>query len=765
MPVDDIRRLGVQLAGALEVSHAQGIIHRDIKPRNIFLTERGDAKLLDFGLAKAAPQSDSDATGLTLEAEADLTQEQRVVGTPSYMSPEQVLGRPLDGRSDLFSLGGVLYCMATGRRPFQAESVPATLDAVLHRDPAPVASLNPAATSELDRVIRRCLAKNPAARYRSAGQLREDLERLAPSSTQGSRPGWDRSVIRRLAIAAGVALMVLIAAAGLFLLRDGDAPRSRSGPSSPVVAVLPFSNQTGDSTNDYLGSALSAGLATELSEIGALRLLSPNLQWATNRNKAIEEARATGTELFVEGEVGRAGDRLRVQARIIDSGSSLILWSETLDVAGADVLATQSRLARAIAAFLAVPLSPRERSRLESDPTSSLTAWRLYAEGLRAIEEPTASEGVEHAIDLLTDATRVDPEFAPAHSVLARALWSQYEVSKDASVLAAARKAVERAEAIDPELPDTRITRALVFGSVEGDLVSPSLTAALSRHPRPATAHRELALLYERVGRLDEAERLLHRAIDLDPEDWFNWNWLGVFLFRHRDPGAAEQAFERAAELTPPGVDRPRENLAALHAQAGRFNQAIAILEALPSRSVDATVANTLATAYYFSARPDKWEKAEQYYRRAVDLQPHRALLQGNLADLYSARGKVDDATAGYRAAMTLAEDEARANPQDSQAPLLVALYAAKAGECPDALGRARGLDQGESSSSQWLHELALVFSLCRDRDATLDALRRAIESGFPPSFAAQEEEFHWLAEDPSFESVIRLGSAGTPIR
>jgi Flp pilus assembly protein TadD len=301
-------------------------------------------------------------------------------------------------------------------------------------------------------------------------------------------------------------------------------------------------------------------------------------------------------------------------------------------------------------------------------------------------------------------------------------------------------------------MPQAQLALALVEGSAgTGDL---DVAAILARHPRPSAAHRELGYLYERAGRLDHAESEFREATKEDPDDWFNWYTLGVFLFRHRDLDAARSAYDRANALAPPGVTRPRENLAALEIQASRFDEAIDLLEALPRGSGDGYTATNLATAYFFSRRPDKWEQAEKHYREAVARDPKRSAFHGNLADLYSATGRSEAALAEYRAAMSLAKDEARTRAGDAGALLLVALYGAKAQECPSALELAGEVEEEVASSSQLLHQLALVYSLCRDRERTLAKLRRAIELGFAPAFAAQEEEFRWLAGDAEFVSL-----------
>jgi Flp pilus assembly protein TadD len=224
---------------------------------------------------------------------------------------------------------------------------------------------------------------------------------------------------------------------------------------------------------------------------------------------------------------------------------------------------------------------------------------------------------------------------------LSEALWMVHESSGDAAVLERALEEARRAVAIDPDLPQARLALALVAGATgESPENLDEVASILARHPRPSAAQRELGVLYERAGLLDRAERALREATRQDPYDWFSWNWLGVFLFRHRDLDAARGAFQRAIELAPPGVTRPRENLAALAIQASHFDEAITLLEKVPLESTDGFTADTLATAYFFSDRPDKWEKAEKHYLEAVARDPRRSEYRGNLADLYVAVGR-----------------------------------------------------------------------------------------------------------------------------
>jgi tetratricopeptide (TPR) repeat protein len=293
-----------------------------------------------------------------------------------------------------------------------------------------------------------------------------------------------------------------------------------------------------------------------------------------------------------------------------------------------------------------------------------------------------------------------------------------------------------------------------------GRLDVAELERELSRHPRPAEASRQLARYYELAGNLEGAERLLRSATVLDPQDWFNWHWLGTFLLRHRRPPQALEAIETAARLAPPAVWQPKAQLGAVALRQGRIEDAIAILESLPGSAGDAAVASNLGTAYFYSKRPDKWERAEESYRTAVRLSPNRAEYHGNLADLESRLGRTAQAVAGYRRALELSRAEIDANPGDFEAQLSTAVYAAKAEECPAALEQARAMWSRRPDSSGELHNIALVFSLCRERDQALEALAAAVDRGYAAEPLREESEFEWLREDPRFPRAQPAPSA-----
>jgi len=309
---------------------------------------------------------------------------------------------------------------------------------------------------------------------------------------------------------------------------------------------------------------------------------------------------------------------------------------------------------------------------------------------------------------------------------------------------------------LDPELPAAQVAVARSLRTTGGAAASiPELEAALERHPHPDEAHRELALSHERVGDLRAAEDSLRAATAAGPDDWRNWNLLGALLWKLGRYEEAGSAFGRAADVAPGGVSRPRENLVAVEVSLGRFEAAIEAAAGLPEPIASASLASNVGTAYYFSERPDKWERAEHYYRLAVRLNPGNDGARRNLGDLLVRLGRPEDAREQYRAALDIVAAALSADPGDPSLRLRRAHYAARLGRCADALSWAEELAVAVAPAAETAHELALSFVLCGDREGAIAQLRRAVELGFPPELAGEEEEFRPLAGDPEYERLI----------
>ena len=436
LEADAIVDIGIQMADALESSHARGIVHRDIKPANIFLNRRGQVKVLDFGLAKFDSGGGSRPVDET-RASDNLTTPGTAMGTVAYMSPEQARGQLTDARTDLFSLGAVLYQMAAGVLPFQGDTAAVVFEAILNRDPKPLSDVSPAMPPGLGRIVEKALEKDRNLRYQSATDLKTDLQRLK-RDLDSSRA--------RAAIAT-------------------DTPSAGTKAAEASVAVLYFENLSGVKEDEYFRDGITEDIITELSKIKGMRVFSRPTVLAY-RDRTVTPAQI-GQQLsaayVLTGSLRRSGNRLRINAQLLDTHTDFPLWSERYDRELQDVFELQDEIARKIAMALRITLTPQEQAALAAKPTDNLQAYDLYLRAKSHARRMTRQD-LELAYQMFQQAVVIDPGFALAYAAMANAAaLHHYNYGRQPVWMERAEAAAEQAASLRPDLPDAEVARAWVL--------------------------------------------------------------------------------------------------------------------------------------------------------------------------------------------------------------------------------------------------------------------------------------------------------------
>ena len=758
LPLDRCLKFARQLCEALAAAHAEGVVHRDFKPHNVLVGKDDQLYVSDFGLATSFET-----------AKMGMTRSGAFVGTPKYMSPEQVEGGTVDLRSDLYSLGLVIYEMATGEVPFAGDSTWQVLYQRVKEKPKDPRLIKPDLPDWVARIILHCLEKNPADRYQSAEEILADIDtHRSPSSHSQTvvlpftpkQAKWTGTAIAALVVL--VILFFAIPATRHLVFRGESSTTGASGhrglpplSAGKYVAILPFRVLGNDGSLNYVADGLGEALTAKLFQLNDVRIASTAAAQKTDDQKTPlpQIANSLGVNMIVHGLVQGSGSNLRVVVKLENMETNELQWSQEFSGVTGDLLTLEDQIYGKLVESLKVKATPGEMSVAGAHPTENVAAYDIYLRGRQALRGQQDPRNIQSAIDLFEQAIKLDNGFALAYTGLSDASMLMYREKKDRFWSERGVSAARQAESLNPRLPEVHFSLGSAYSAMgQTTEAIAELKKALELSPNSDEAYRRLGNAYADVGQKDQAIQALQKAADLNPYYWVNLNALGTAYFEFGDYDKALRQFQTVTQLEPEN-SAGYDNMGSVYSRMGKYEASIpAYQKALQIQPYAGTYSN-LATAFFYLKR---YPEAVQMFEKAVEMNPGDETYAGNLADAYRWAGQKDKANAMYDKATSLAYKQLQVNPRDANTMGHMALYYAKKGDITqgkDFIKRARSIDPSDVYS---LYISAVVDTIANDPKPAIAALRAALQKGFSVGDVESEPEFAPLRLSPDYQAMIK---------
>ncbi len=751
--VNEAIDIAIQIADGLHAAHEKGIVHRDIKSSNIFITSKGQVKVMDFGLARSAGMTQLTRTGIT-------------VGTVPFMSPEQVRGDQVDHQTDIWSFGVVLYEMITGRMPFRGGYNEAILYQILNEDPEPISNLRPDIPVELERIVMKAMHKEPGERYQEIDEILTDLtlrkEEPETGGIKKSLRGINGSKRRKVLPLAGFIMFMAIAFI-LFISSPVrqvvfDAMSKKEIPSDIHLAVLPFTTISDRPDDQNFSNGLMGILTSKMTQLeleySSFWIVPSSEIWSRGITSASEARRTFGVTAVIDGSVYRDAQDIHIMLNLIDGRTLRQLGSWNTVIDRKNLTEISDAMSVQIARMLNMEFQPQEKRILERGGTKDSRAYELYIEAEGLFQRYDRLENVSEAIDKFSAAIEIDAKFTLAYAGRGKAYWRLYELTKDPDWIDHAIKNSKYSIHLDEAVPSAYVTLGIIQrGTGRYEESVESLRKALEIEPVNHRTLNELARSLELLEKFDEAELLYKQAIELRPTYWGTYNRLGGFYIRRGEFAEAIGQYSKVIGLTPDNIFG-YINLGGTYYYMGKTEDARKNFERALEIAPDYSAASNLGTIYFCEGR---YTEAARMYEKALSMMDRDYVLWGNLGSAYYwAPGERDNARDAYLRAIELGGISRDINPRNAGIIIDLANYHAMIGDREAALSYIEEALLIAPDDMNVLFRAGTAYENLGERDKALSLIEYAIRSGYPLSDILPQPGLAELIDDERFENILQ---------